>query len=87
MNIGRDYIKCYLSEIGHNNFWYPSTTQAIALLSCAHDKLPWITGTERKLSAIKIPKSCVLPLSYAKKALKSGSPPATDDYTVVWIDR
>ena len=87
MKIDSEYIKCYLSEIGHNNFWYPSATQAIMLLNCDHAKLAWISGSKRSLTAVKVRKSCVLPLSYARKAAKKIDPSAEGDYTVVWINK
>tara|TARA_R100000008_G_scaffold12757_1_gene6345 strand:- start:449 stop:703 length:255 start_codon:yes stop_codon:yes gene_type:complete len=82
-----DYIRCYLSEIGHKNFWYPTTTQAVVSSECVNDKLPWVTGANRGLVAIKVLKSCILPLSYNEKTIKNVDPPSGDDYTVVWIDK
>ena len=90
MNTNSEYIKCYLAEIGHNNFWYPTPTRALILLNCDYTKLPWISGCQRNLTAIKVLKSCVLPIdSDRRKTIKTrdASDMNDNDYTVVWIDK
>ena len=73
------YTKCYLSEIGHNNFFYPTETTALIPDNCEFAVLPWVGGKEKKLIPIKIKKSCVVPLNM--------SPPDTvEGNTVVWIE-
>ena len=59
-----NYAVCYLSETGHNNFLYPSeTTVLIPLLSeNQYSVLPWLGGKEKRLTPIKINKSCIIPL-------------------------
>jgi len=81
-----EYIKCYLSEIGHNNFWYPSQTKALISCISEYKKLNWISGAQSsKLIAIKVRKSSVLPLKFNENTTKNTSPPGKDIYTVVWI--
>ena len=73
------YSKCYLSEIGHNNFFYPAKTTALILSDCEYTVLPWVGGKDRNLTPIKIKKSCVVPLNTSKPGTINGA-------TVVWID-
>ena len=72
------YSKCYLSEIGHNNFFYPTEATALIPSDCEYSVLPWIGGKEKNLTPIKIKKSCVVPLDIANPGTVVGS-------TVVWV--
>ena len=72
------YIKCYLSEVGHNNFFYPTDSTALIAENCEFTVLAWVGGKEKKLTPIKIKKSCVVPLDIANPGTVVGS-------TVVWI--
>tara|TARA_Y100000592_G_scaffold65123_1_gene101332 strand:+ start:11107 stop:11364 length:258 start_codon:yes stop_codon:yes gene_type:complete len=74
-----NYFKCYLSEIGHNNFFYPSETTAMIAPNCEYSVLPWIGGKEKNLTPIKIKKSCVVPSDTAQPSIVNGA-------TVVWVD-
>jgi len=83
-----EFIRCYLSEIGHNNFWYPTETQALLSKDCKYDTLHWITGNiELKLKAIKVCKSCILPLNCDPETIDSTAPPQEKGLTVVWINK
>ncbi len=74
-----NYTKCYLSEVGHNNFLYPTTTTALICNDCEYVILPWLGGKNKKLTPIKVKKTCIVPLEL--------SPPGTaDGATVVWIE-
>lgn len=73
------YIKCYLSEVGHNNFFYPTEFTALIPDACEYTILPWVGGKDKKLTPIKIKKSCVVPLNLSP-------PQAIQGTTVVWID-
>jgi len=80
------YIKCYLSEIGHNNFWYPTQTEILISSTSAYEKLSWISGAPgENLTAIKVRKSCIFPLEINENTAKNISSIEKDDYTVVWI--
>ncbi len=73
------YINCYLSELGHKNFFYPSDTRALIPEGCDYMVLPWIGGESKKLVPVKIKKSCVIPLSMCPPKPVNGT-------TVVWIN-
>tara|TARA_B100000886_G_C20233426_1_gene411531 strand:+ start:141 stop:398 length:258 start_codon:yes stop_codon:yes gene_type:complete len=73
------YSKCYLSEIGHNNFFYPTNATALIPSNCEYTVLPWIGGKEKNLTPIKIKKSCVVPLNMNNADIVKGC-------TVVWIE-
>ena len=74
-----NYIKCYLSEVGHNNFFYPTNLTALIPDGCDYTILPWVGGKDKKLTPIKIDKSCVVPLNMCP-------PSAVNGTTVVWVD-
>ncbi len=73
------YTKCYLSEVGHNNFFYPTNTTALITQECEYSVLPWVGGENKKLTPIKIKKSCILPLDLSPPKIITGS-------TVVWVE-
>ena len=50
------YTKCYLSEVGHNNFFYPTKFTALIPDGCEYTILPWVGGKDKKLTPIKIKK-------------------------------
>tara|TARA_E500000331_G_C17065543_1_gene630206 strand:+ start:443 stop:697 length:255 start_codon:yes stop_codon:yes gene_type:complete len=74
-----DYKKCYLSEVGHNNFFYPTSVTALISKNCDYTILPWIGGKEKNLTPIKISKSCIVPINF-------GTPDNVKGSTVVWVD-
>ena len=80
------YKVCYLSEVGHKNFWYPTQNSALFSIECEYEKLNWVSGFKTNLRAIKILKSCILPLNIDEQTVNNLSPPRGDTYTVVWID-
>ena len=71
-------IKCYLSERGHNNFWYPSSIPAVISENCEYQKLNWISGGRHSLKAIKVRQECILPLTYTEDFLPNLSPPGAE---------
>ena len=76
---------CYTSEIGHNNFWYPSEDKVLVKEDCDGQKLAWISGGNK--IAVKLLKSCLMPLDITSKTTNNISPPTKNDYTIVWIER
>jgi hypothetical protein len=76
---------CYTSEIGHNNFWYPSQNKVITKQECEAHIMSWISGGSKM--AIKILKSYLMPLDITENTTKNISPPTENSYTVVWIER
>ena len=78
-----DYMICYLSEKGHNNFFYPSTIKAILVDGCKYEKLNYLGGSHRNLIAIKVDNKCLLPSNISPEVteiIKKGS-------SVVWINK
>ena len=51
-------MMCYLSERGHNNFYYATDSRAILKDGAHGQELPWVSGNQNKnLKAIKVKKS------------------------------
>ena len=84
MRIEKNTI-CYMSEIGHNNFWYPSTYKILVKEDCEADRMAWISGG--KSIAIKILKSNLMPIDLTHNTPDYISPPTKDEYTIVWINK
>ena len=76
---------CYTSEIGHNNFWYPSHNEVFIKEKCEVERLSWISGGSS--IAIKILKSNLVPRTLSENTTKYTSPPTKNDYTIVWIEK
>tara|TARA_Y100000004_G_C8600677_1_gene280449 strand:+ start:234 stop:491 length:258 start_codon:yes stop_codon:yes gene_type:complete len=74
-----NYSKCYLSEVGHKNFFYPTNTTALISSNCEYTVLPWIGGKNKNLTPIKVSKSCILPLDLVQPGTVEGT-------TVVWVE-
>ena len=75
---------CYISERGHNNFFYPSTNKVLVKQSCEADELNLVSGSTKK--AIKILKKNLIPLNEISEtlmALHTG----TDMYIIVWVEK
>jgi hypothetical protein len=77
---------CYTSEIGHNNFWYPTAERVMVKEECSAQQLPWINGSNTKIP-IKILKSCLLPIDISENTTHNSSPPSKNEYTIVWIEK
>ena len=77
---------CYTSEIGHNNFWYPTAERVIVKEQCNVQQLPWINGDNSKI-AIKILKSCLLPIDISENTIHNSGPLSKNEYTIVWIEK
>ena len=76
---------CYTSEIGHNNFWYPTADKVIVKQGCNAEKLSWIGGGSK--IALKILKSCIVPIDLTERTKKNTSPPSKNEFTIVWIEK
>ena len=52
---------CYLSELGHKNFYYPTKTKAVVTKHCEDDIeiLNWLGGASRNLKAVKVKNECL----------------------------
>ncbi len=82
------YKVCYLSERGHKNFWYPTKDSALYSTECEHEALNWVSGAGVKLRAIKIKKTCIVPIDIHVRAVEnmSISVPEDNRYIVVWVN-
>ena len=76
---------CYISEKGHNNFWYPTKQKVMVKENCKAEKMAWLGGGNK--IAIKILKSCLIPLNISKDTTYNISPPTKNHYTIVWVDK
>jgi hypothetical protein len=77
---------CYTSEIGHNNFWYPSNKKIVLKKDCEAELMSWIGGGF-DYTPVKVKKSCLMPVDICESTARTLSPPSEDGYTVVWIER
>tara|TARA_R100000664_G_C2652664_1_gene72572 strand:+ start:205 stop:465 length:261 start_codon:yes stop_codon:yes gene_type:complete len=76
---------CYTSEIGHNNFWYPSEQKLLVKKNCKAQAMSWVSGGTK--IAIKILKSCLIPMDITESTTNNISPPTKNQYTIVWIEK
>lgn len=76
---------CYTSEIGHNNFWYPTDYKVLVKENCDAQKVPWAGGGNKV--AIRILKSCLIPLDISENTTQNISPPTKNQHTIVWIEK
>ena len=84
MRIEKNII-CYTSEIGHNNFWYPTSNKVLVREPCDVQKMAWISGGSK--IPIKVLKSCLIPIDITENTTNNVSPPTKNDYTIVWVER
>ena len=57
---------CYLSQVGHKNFYYPSNKKAVLEEDCEYTFVPWIST--KGFRAIKVKSNCLLPLELDKQS-------------------
>ena len=76
---------CYTSEVGYNNFFYPTQNKVLVKDDCEAITLTWI-GSNNKIP-IKILKSNLIPLNMTGNTTENTSPPMKDKFTVVWITK
>ncbi len=82
----KENITCFLSEVGHNNFYYPTKQKAILKKDCYFEKLSWVGP--QPLIAVKTKIACLSPLSLDKRSLDDilfNRDPET--IIVVWVDK
>ena len=81
------FQKCFLSELGHRNFWYPTAVEALLSPDCTAESLPWVCGSQRNLKPLKVHTQCVLPLSGTPPTGEIITAPKQDSYVVVWVEK
>lgn len=79
-NVMNENIYCFLSEVGCNNFYYPTRTKVILKREAQVEVLPWIS-TDKNLTAIKVKNKDLVLLTNVYKAVNINS----ESYSVVWI--
>lgn len=84
MRIEKNTI-CYISEIGHNNFWYPSIYKAMIRENCEAEKMSWVSGGTK--IPIKVLKSFLIPIAITSDTIFNIFPPTQNNYTIVWIEK
>lgn len=76
---------CYISEIGQNNFYYPSDTKAILNDNCEIHELMWLGGADRNLRPVKVKNSCLHPMDLKAPSVDKILSKNDNAYSVVWI--
>jgi len=79
----KEALICYLSEFGYNGFYYPSGERGIIKQNSEYEVLPWISGNQDSLSAIKVEKKNILPLTLGAEGVKITL--SKQEEIVVWI--
>ncbi len=80
-NITKNHVFCYLSEIGHKNFYYPTNIKAVLQKNVSFEILPWVTSN-KNLQAIKVKNHNILYLTNIENNDKNSY-----DISVVWIEK
>jgi len=78
---------CYISEIGQNNFFYPSHTRAILSDQCDYQELMWLGGKDRNLQPIKVKSNCLFPMNLKAPIAENILARNDNTYSVVWIEK
>ena len=87
MAMKTEVISCYMSEVGHKNFYYPTKTKMYIERGCRYESLPWVS-IDGDLMAAKIKISCILPTSFDKDPACAILKNRDKDTTiVVWIKK
>ena len=73
---------CYLSEIGHRNFFYPTHVKAVLNDSCEYELMNFIGGSSRNLKAVKVKNSCLVPLEINDNFVHTD----LNSYSIVWVN-
>ncbi len=76
----RGGVSCYLSEVGHYNYWYPIKNRTCVITKdSVVDSLPWFDPSNRSLIAIKIKTTYIDGCDDQINRNK--------ETTVVWVDK
>ena len=74
-------IFCYFSEIGNNNFFYPTNKKGFIKSNTEYEILPWLCSN-KNLQAVKIKNKQIVSLTTAENNITIKNP---ELYSVVWI--
>lgn len=78
---------CYLSEIGHNNFFYPTRAKAVLNDHSEYEELCWVSGDSRDLKAIRVKNRDVIPLTLTHDRDVRLLLNDDDMHIIVWIHK
>ena len=59
-------MHCYLSEVGHNNFYYPTKKKAILKTNSKLQVLPWLCSN-KNLFAVKVKNKDILMINHDER--------------------
>tara|TARA_Y100000589_G_C26572029_1_gene394898 strand:+ start:183 stop:464 length:282 start_codon:yes stop_codon:yes gene_type:complete len=76
-------IFCYFSEIGNNNFFYPTNKKGFIKSDAEYEILPWLCSN-KSLQAIKIKNKEIVSLTIEENNITIKNP---ENYSVVWIEK
>lgn len=76
---------CFLSEKGHNNFYYATETAAWILKGAPLEHISWVSGHNERLQAVKVKKKFIIPLTLDDICVNNVI--NSDEYIVVWINK
>jgi len=79
-------IICYLLELGHRNFYYPTYTKAFLQNACEYEDMNWLGGTHRNLKAIKVKNDCLVPIMITKEKVSDVLFEDQNNYSIVWVE-
>jgi len=80
-NFMEENIFCFLSEVGHNNFYYPTNQKAVLKVSAPYTRMCWISP-DSQLCAIKVKNKHILRFTFADNENID-----KDKYSIVWIKK
>lgn len=78
----KNNIECFLSKVGHKNFYYPTSTRAILKKNTKIQILTWLCSN-KNLCAAKVKNKDILFLTITDKNVNIKK----DAFSVVWIDK
>ena len=81
--IMQEDLFCYFSEVGVNNFFYPTERKGFIKNNSEYEILPWLC-TNKDLQAIKIKNKYIVDLTYDEKCNMISN---IEHYSVVWIKK
>ena len=78
-------VFCYFSEVGNNNFFYPTAERGFVKNNAEYEVLPWLCSN-KKLQAIKLKNKYIVSLTPTKKHITLNKAKA-EKYSVVWVEK
>ncbi len=75
-------VFCYFSEVGANNFFYPTDKKGFIKNNAEYETLPWLCGN-KNLQAIKIKNNEIVDLTIEQNSISINK----NLYSIVWISK